>query len=153
MCRQARDGALLQRVQEELARRPVAENDRLLSADTGLTETVAWSRRPSETVAQRSAIIRRSASTICSVWATSPSLRSFHGGGRRSHAGRSEGRQFGHFDPAQAYADCTAECEPACARRQRRHGHWLRLFRCQGAHGRKAITVEPAQLAADTGCW
>ena len=35
------------------------------------------------------------------------------------------------FDPGASYADCTAACREACTRRQRRHGHRLRLLRQQ----------------------
>ena len=56
------------------------------------------------------------------------------------------------FDPAKAYADCTANVNGSRAGRQRRHGHRLRLFRRQGAYGGEIHYSGPAPMAGQAGC-
>ncbi len=54
--------------------------------------------------------------------------------------------------PKKTYADCTAPRRAARARRQHRYGHRLRLLRRQGAYTRSsAITAGAAQLAQYAG--
>ena len=104
----------------------VAENARLLPAGAGgrrhggvVAKTATRRRRSGVT-------IRRSASRICFVSAISPNAPAIPPGlPSISRWSICKADNSATFDPAKAYADCTANVNLRAPGRQRRHGHRL----------------------------
>ena len=145
-------GALLKSVQEELA----LQNLSLKMFDCyrptrAVADMVAWSRDGKETVAGKRYNPAFSKADL------------FRLGYIATHSGHSTGAALdlslvdlkadnsATFDPAKDYGDCTANVKPSRAGRQRRHGHRLRLFRRQVAHGGEIHHRSPAPLAGEAG--
>ena len=146
-------GALLKSVQEELAR----QNLSLKMFDCyrptrAVADMVAWSRDGKETWPEALQ------SGVQQGRPVSPGLhrgpfRPFHRRCARSHFGRSEGRQFGHLRSRQGLWRLHRQRKPSRAGRQRRHGHRLRLFRRQVAHGGEIRSPQPSAAGGRSWFW
>ena len=145
-------GALLKSVQEELA----LQNLSLKMFDCyrptrAVADMVAWSRDGKETVAGKRYNPSFSKADL------------FRLGYIAERSGHSTGAALdltlvdlkadnsAVFDPSQGLWRLHRQCEPSRAGRQRRHGHRLRLFRRQVAHGGEIHHRGPAPLAGEAG--
>ena len=145
-------GALLKSVQEELA----LQNLSLKMFDCyrptrAVADMVAWSRDGKETLARKRYNPAFSKADLFRLGYIADPFGPFHRRRARSHSGRSEGRQFGHLRSRQGLWRLHRQREPSRAGRQRRHGHRLRLFRRQVAHGGEIHHRSPAPLAGEAG--
>ena len=141
-------GALLKSVQEELAQ----QNLSLKMFDCyrptrAVADMVAWSRDGKETVARKRYNPAFAKADLFRLGYIADPFRPLHRRGARSLFGRSESRQFGHLRSGQRLWRLHGQCKPSRAGRQRRHGHRLRLFRRQVAHGGEIHYRSPAPVA------
>ena len=118
-----------------------------------VADMVAWSQDGKETAAERRYNPAFRKADLFRLGYIADLFRPFHRRRARSHAGRSDGRQFGHASiPPRAYADCTAPVEARAPEGSVDMGTGYDCSDVKAHTARNLDHAGAAQVAEQAGC-